>query len=91
PHLFNLPENQNYVGPYPDKKFLGSEFFGSKKKADFDNWYDSVKHETFDFKQQFLDYCRSDVVLLAEGCMAFRKIIMERTKLTTNDTGIDPF
>jgi len=91
PHLFNLPENQNYLGPYPDKKFYGSEFYGIKKKAEFDKWYDSVKHEIFDFKQQFLDYCWSDVVLLAEGCMAFRKIIMERTKLFQTDYGIDPF
>ncbi|CAF1071386.1 unnamed protein product [Brachionus calyciflorus] len=91
PHLFNLPENQNYIGAYPDRKFYGSEFFASKKKAEFNNWYDSVKHETFDFKQQFLDYCWSDVVLLADGCLAFRKIIMERTKLDENNYGIDPF
>ena len=23
PHLFNTPENQNYIGPIPDKKFYG--------------------------------------------------------------------
>ncbi|CAF1005850.1 unnamed protein product [Brachionus calyciflorus] len=90
-HLFNLSENQNNLGQYSDKKFYGSEFFGGKKKAEFDKWYDSVKHEIFDFKQQFLDYCWNDVVLLADGFVAFRKIIMERTKLSSTDYGIDLF
>ena len=84
PHHFNLPENQSYIGEYPDKKFYGSDYFSSKKKAEFDSWYESVKNEVFDFQEQFLTYCWGDVKLLSEGCLAFRKILLEKT-------GVDPF
>ena len=38
-----------------------------------------------------IDYCISDVNILMEGCLKFRKIIMDQTKRDVNDIGIDPF
>ena len=73
PHKFNIPNNQNYICPYPSADNYQSEFFNVKKKKEFDNWYNSVKNQNFDFKKEFEDYCWSDVRLLAEGCMIFRK------------------
>jgi hypothetical protein len=32
PHKFNRPENFNYVGKYPDKKYYSPEFFSQEKK-----------------------------------------------------------
>ncbi|CAF1035598.1 unnamed protein product [Brachionus calyciflorus] len=91
PHKFNLPENQNYVGTYPDISYYGSEFFSQKKKKDFENWYETVKYDSFNFREQFHAYCWSDVMLLANGCLAFRKVLMNRTKKSENDVGVDPF
>ena len=36
PHSFNNPENQSYIGSYPDKKFYEPEFFNLKKNLEFD-------------------------------------------------------
>ena len=32
PHSFNNPENQSYIGSYPDQKYYEPEFFSLKKK-----------------------------------------------------------
>jgi len=90
PHLFNFEKNQNYVGKYPNPEYYGNRFFTEKQLAEFNIWYDSVCHLTFDFKQEIRDYCWSDVYLLALGCLKFRKIIIELTK-KDGDEPIDPF
>lgn len=90
PHLFNTKSNQLYVGAYPDKKFYGTKFFLKSQLAEFENWYEKVKFDIFDFQKELKAYCWSDVDLLAKGCLKFRKIIMDMTK--TNETlPIDPF
>ena len=38
PHIFNKPENYNYVGVYPEQKYYKPEFFTVKKKSDFEAW-----------------------------------------------------
>ena len=39
-----------------------------KNKVDFDIWYESVKDDVFDFKEQMYRYCKSDVDILRRGC-----------------------
>ena len=36
PHSFNTPENQNYIGPIPDKKFYGIDHMKSNEKCKYD-------------------------------------------------------
>ena len=84
PHSFNNPENQSYIGSYPDQKYYEPEFFSLKKKTEFENWYEQVKETEFNFKKEFEEYCWSDVQLLAQGCLKFRAINMQ-------DTKVDPF
>jgi G:T-mismatch repair DNA endonuclease (very short patch repair protein) len=85
PHLFNHPKVKDYIGVIPDRKYFGSEYFNTQKKNEFDEWYNKKKTEIYDFKAEFEAYCLSDVKLLKEGCLSFRKIILDITK------GIDPF
>ena len=40
---------------------------------------------------ELLQYCKSDVDILAKACLSFRKLFMEITKKDSNDTGVDPF
>ena len=51
PHKFNIPENQNYVGPMPDIEMYGPKNMYPTECKVFVKWYRSVKNETFDFKQ----------------------------------------
>lgn len=79
PHTFNKPENFNYIGVYPAKEYYQSELFSIEKKTKFDKWYAQNSHKEFYFQKELEEYCESDVKLLQEGCLQFRKIILEIT------------
>src|SRR5271170_3210731 len=55
-----------------------------KNEADFDIWYESIKDQTFNFKEQMYKYCKSDVDILRRGCMELIKLFIEIS-------GTDPF
>ena len=89
PHNFNVPENFSYVGPYPSKEFYGYQFFSQSKKEEFEQWHASKANQVFNFKQELVDYCISDVKLLSAAVLAFRDIIMSVTQ--KDGVGIDPW
>ena len=86
PHLFNRPENQDYVGPTPDAKFYMTETMSLEKKAEFDEFYEQASKPVvlFNFKKELIRYCKSDVKLLKEGCETFQKLFLEHS-------GFNPF
>ncbi len=57
----------------------------TEKRAKFNKWYESAK-DTKDwcFRDEFIDYCEDDVLLLIKAVLSFRKIIIEKLD-------IDPF
>ena len=84
PFKFNTEENQNYIGKIPPKEDYGYNFMKEEKKIEFDLFYEKNKDKIFKFKEEFEAYCTSDVELLTRGCLEFRKIIINLTK-------VDPF
>nr|XP_055068853.1 uncharacterized protein LOC129450248 [Misgurnus anguillicaudatus] len=84
PHHFNRVENENYIGPYPDKKMYGYDTMSEKEREQFDDWYKTVEGEVFDFKKELALYGKNDVVLLREACMKYRDEFIQCTAL-------DPF
>ena len=75
PHLFNLPHHQNYVGRIPDLEFYDPDSMKPEKKQQLLEWHaDQVRRNvTFNFKQEMIAYCRSDVALLKAGCIKFQQ------------------
>ena len=75
PHLFNTPENQQYVGRIPDLEFYDPDSMMSSKKEELINWHvEQVRRNVqFNFKQELIAYCKSDVILLKKGCQAFQE------------------
>ena len=75
PHSFNVPEHQSYRGPIPALPFYDPDGMSPKKKAELVTWHeDQVRRNVvFDFQQELVDYCKSDVALLQGGCEAFTK------------------
>ena len=75
PHLFNTPDHQQYVGRIPDLEFYDPDGMMAKKKDELTRWHaDQVRRNvTFHFKQEMIDYCKSDVALLKAGCEAFQQ------------------
>ncbi|CAH3045654.1 unnamed protein product, partial [Porites lobata] len=75
PHLFNTPDHQQYVGRIPDLEFYDPDGMMAKKKDELTRWHaDQVRRNvTFNFRQDMIDYCKSDVALLKAGCEAFQE------------------
>ena len=93
PYDFCTPNNINYVGKFPAKEYFGPESMRgsySEKTGEltgdvkaFEIWYNANKHNVFDMQKELVEYCTSDVVILKQACLHFRKSFM-------NDAGIDP-
>ena len=75
PHLFNTRANQYYVGPLPPKDALLPDSMSVQGRQDFERWYaDQVARGVqFHFQQELLAYCESDVKLLKQGCLTFKR------------------
>ena len=74
-HLFNTPDNQQYVGRIPDLEFYDPDGMMTKKKEELLSWHsDQVRRNvSFNFRLEMIDYCKSDVALLKAGCQAFQQ------------------
>jgi len=74
PHFFNTPKNQEYVGPLPDKKYYHPKGMSLSRAKEFDQWYENLFKDPdyrFNFQEELLSYCQSDVLLLKGGCEVF--------------------
>ena len=73
PHAFNRVENQDYKGPIPPLAYYETHCMNTKKKQLIEKWHDEqvVEGKTWNFKQELLEYCQSDVKLLKQGCLLF--------------------
>ena len=80
PYKFNVPQNYSYIGSYPDPHYYGVEQMKPAAREAFLKWYSEQSGKIFDFKKEILEYCRSDVCILEEACMSFRRHIVDLTK-----------
>ena len=86
PHHFNKEENQNYVGPIPDVKHYAPDTMKPKDREEFLTWHKEQRDNgyIFNFREEIVRYCRSDVDILRKCSMEFREMLCDIT-------GIDPF
>ena len=86
PHAFNKDENQNYVGPIPCKNDYGVNFMKPEERDAFIAWHDEqvANNYRYDFREEIIKYCRSDVDILRKCCLLYREMFR-------NETDIDPF
>lgn len=83
PHYFNNENNFAYVGEYPEPEYFGVKFMKPQTLKVFQAWYheEIMKNNVFDFKKQIIDYCRSDVEILLESVLKFKKLFQTITKI----------
>ena len=94
PHFFNKDENQDYVGPMPCQDDYGVNYMKPEAREAFMTWHQEQvdNNYVFDFRHEILEYCRSDVDILAECCKLYREMLKEVTSMDGDaETGIDPF
>ncbi|XP_055336572.1 uncharacterized protein LOC129587021 [Paramacrobiotus metropolitanus] len=80
PHRFNRKENWDQVVPFPTMEEYGYQGMNSKAKESFQRWYEKEKQEKnnlFDFRKEFVEYCKMDVTVLRLCCQQFRKLFQE--------------
>ena len=87
PHFFNKEENQNYIGPIPDVEHYSPNMMKPEAREAFLAWHKEQveSNYVFNFREEIVKYCRSDVDILRECCMEFREMLRDKTN------GIDPF
>ena len=93
PHFFNKDENQDYVGPIPCQDDYGADYMKPEAREKFMTWHQEQvdNNYVFDFQHEILEYCRSDVDILAECCKLYREMLKGATDTGNDETGIDPF
>lgn len=58
PHLFNRPENQHYVGPFPEAHYFSPDTMSTPARAAFYIWHQERQGSIFDFQKEIYEYCR---------------------------------
>ena len=73
PHFFNTQDHQDYIGPIPAQDYYDPQGMSPARKAEFEAWHAErrAEHYEFNFSEELLSYCQSDVRLLKEGCTKF--------------------
>ena len=85
PHKFNIPENQEYVGSIPAIDYYMPETMSPKGRQEFETWHQEQRdNDVVDFQKELVAYCESDVRLLKEGCLTFKRLFEAKT-------GFNPF
>ena len=84
PHKFNHPDHQNYVGPIPALDYYMPETMSPEGKQALETWHKEQRDQVFDFRKELVKYCQSDVRLLKQGCLTFKRLFETLT-------GFNPF
>ena len=86
-HKFNIPEHQTYVGIVPALDYYMPETMSTEGKQAFEKWHQEQRANNivFDFQQELVAYCKSDVRLLKEGCLTFKQLFETLTSFNPFD------
>jgi hypothetical protein len=86
PYRFLNEETLRYVGPYPSIDLYDFHHLKEAEHREALQWYEENCNDVFDMESVIMDYCMSDVRLLKEGCLEYRRLFMEATEGL-----VDPF
>jgi hypothetical protein len=81
PHLFNRRENRNYIGPLPPSPYYHPDGMSPSDREKFMKWHGNLVtgNYVFNFQEEILTYCRSDVDILRRCCLEFRELFRDIT------------
>ncbi|XP_030758042.1 uncharacterized protein LOC115883772 [Sitophilus oryzae] len=79
PHLFNTVGHQKYVGPMPAIEYYDPDNMKTEDREKFIKWYQErvAENYMFDFEKEFIEYCVSDVDILTQASLKFRKLMID--------------
>ena len=65
-------EGSKFLPHLPLLKFYAVDNMNIEKCEHFLLWHENNKHKCFDFYEELLEYCRSNVDILLNACWKFR-------------------
>ena len=77
-----MSKNQAYGGPIPAQQYYMPEVKSVSGRKAFETWH-AQQIGTFNFAEELLAYCESDVKLLKEGCLTFKRLFEQQAKFNT--------
>ena len=84
PHMFNVSNNHNYVGPLPALRYYDPNVMKQPLRTQLVELHKAHANGVFDFAKEMHEHCKAYVRLLKSVCIKFRNAFI-------TDTGIDPF
>lgn len=79
PHFLNTSENWNYNAEWPSAYEYGAASMKPDAYQKFMDWHLQQTGKTFNFQQEIVKYCESDVEVLRKCCLKFRDTFIEAT------------
>ena len=76
PHLFNMKINEKYTGKLPAIEFYSPDTMRVEERNNFLKWHSEHANDYFVMQHELEEYCKSDVEILTEACLAFRKLFL---------------
>lgn len=73
PHLFNTFQNWDYHGTKPAINHFGIEYMTPSQSKALKEWYDTVPEDNWNFRDNLITYCESDVRILIKSLFEFRR------------------
>jgi len=70
PHFFNTPKNQNYCGKIPAPEYYGYKYMSVDEGRKFLEWHKKQENIVFDFQNEIIAYCKSDVDILQKQALS---------------------
>ena len=80
PHLVNTADHQDYQGPIPDKQYYMPEVMSVSSHKEFETWHAAqvATKVQFNFNKELIKCCESDVELLKQGCLTFKRLFYKQ-------------
>ena len=87
PHKFNIRDNQTYVGIVPALDYYMPETMSPEGRQALEKWHQEQREKevVFDFQKELVEYCESDVRLLKQGCLTFKRLFEAQAGFNPSD------
>ena len=73
------------MGPVPALDYYMPEIMSPEGKQALEKWHQEQRKKVFDFQKELVAYCKSDVRLLKEGCLTFKRLFETLTSFNPFD------
>jgi hypothetical protein len=75
----------------PPESYFDQGSMRPEHRAEFKKWHAQNRMKSFDFDENLIKYCQSDVTILKHAVLRFREFFMEMTDCAKAPGGIDPY